>query len=551
MRKPWLQHYPEGIPESLSIDPGVSLASLFERSFEQFAERPAIISGSCTLSYAELDDMSARFATWLLDSGLVFGDRVAVMLPNLPQYPVALLGILRAGLVCVNINPLYTATELHHLLEDSGARAIITSDVSAAVVEKAVVNTEIASVILTGLADLQPFARRVVTDFAIRGLGIRVPRHSLKPTTTFRRILADSKPIGQIDRPIVGADLAILQYTGGTTGPSKGAMLSHGNLVANLLQVSTWFGSRIVPGEELIVTALPLYHVYALTCNCLSYLHHGGANILIPDPRNLDAFVAEIAKHPFTAITGVNTLYQALLGHEGFRNLDFSTLKYSSSGGMAVQEATAMQWLELTGRPLLEGYGLSETSPVVCSNPADIEAYTGSVGLPLPGTDVSIRDDEGVVVAIDSAGELCVSGPQVMSGYWRRDDLDAQVFTEDGYFRTGDIATMDEMGYVRIVDRKNDMVLVSGFNVYPNEVENAATLHPGIAEAACIGVEDARTGEAVHLFVVVAEGANLDESDVIEHCRQHLAAYKVPRHVEFRDTLPKSNVGKILRRELR
>ncbi len=551
MHRPWLANYPESVPATLDLDPNETLVSVAEASFGRFAERPAVIAGDCRMTYGELDDLSGRVANWLVESGFESGDRVAVMLPNLPQYPVVLLGILRAGLVCVNVNPLYTARELRHLIEDSGARALIASDVSAAEIRTAIDGSDdlVEAIVLTGIADLQPPLRRTFMHLAARVMG--VSRHSLNPTTTFREIISRTGSDFRQQAPISASDLAVLQYTGGTTGPSKGAKLTHGNLVANIRQVGAWFGTNIEPGQELIVTALPLYHVYALTCNCLCYIDHGGANILIPNPRDLDRFVDEVARHKFTAITGVNTLYQALVNHGGFRKLDFSSLKYSSAGGMAVQSTTAAEWLELTGRPLLEGYGLSETSPVVCSNPVDIESFTGTVGMPLPGTDVSIRDTDGNPITDGRPGELCVAGPQVMSGYWNRDELDAQVFTEDGFLKTGDVATMDERGHIRIVDRIKDMVVVSGFNVYPNEVEDVVTQHPDIVEAACVGVPDDRTGEAVRLFVVAREGADIDVESVRAYCRKHLAAYKVPREVEFRDELPKTNVGKILRRELR
>jgi len=548
MEKIWLKNYPPGVPHSIELDPAESLTDLFDTAVHSFASLPAFTSFGRTITYAELDDLAARFAGWLggLD-GVGPGDRVAIMMPNLLQYPVVLFGAWRAGLVVVNINPLYRARELEHQLADSGAKVIVAVDMSAATVAKIVEKTSARHVVVTGIGDLLGFPRRQLVNFVVRHVRRMVPAYRLD-ALSFDDVLRAAPARSLPD--VQGADLACLQYTGGTTGRAKGAMLTHANLVANVRQINTWFSSRIEPGREIVITALPLYHVYALTCNGLCYLDLGAHNVLITDPRDTRGFVRELKKWRFTAITGVNTLYQSLIDYPDFTNVDFSALKVVSAGGMAVREFTAREWSRITGTEILEGYGLSETSPVVSTNPVNLKEYDGSIGLPLPNTDVSMRDDQGREVPLGEAGELCVSGPQVMAGYWNQPEATAGAMTADGYLKTGDIATMDDEGFMRIVDRKKDMILVSGFNVYPNEVENVATMHPDIAEAACIGAKDDE-GEMVKLFVVLKPGAKLTEQQIRDHCRENLAAYKVPKKVEFCDELPKSHVGKILRRELR
>lgn len=551
MEKIWLRSYPPGVPADLELDPQRSLVSLLEEACARFSTQPAFTNFGHTITYAELDELSARFASALQNRlGLQKGDRVALMMPNLLQYPIALLGTLRAGLVVVNINPLYTPRELHHQLDDSGARAIVIVANAAATLAEVVDQTPVEHVIVTGIGDMLGFPKRQVVNFAVRYVKRLVPSYRLSGALSFDAMLqADPRQLEA--PPLTGQDLAFLQYTGGTTGLSKGAMLSHQNMVANVTQINVWFSSICKPGEEIVITALPLYHVYALTCNCFAYLDIGGHNVLITDPRDTRGFVAELGKWRFNTITGVNTLYQSLVDYPDFAEVDFSALKIASAGGMAVMDFTARAWAQLTGTEIIEGYGLSETSPVVTSNRPDLTAYTGSIGLPLPGTEVSLRDDSNREVPLGESGELCVRGPQVMSGYWGKADSTNAVMTDDGFLKTGDVATVDEHGYFKIVDRKKDMILVSGFNVYPNEIENILTLHEDVAEAAVIGMPDAESGEIVKAFVVAQPGARIDAHGLREYCRQHLARYKIPKQVEFRNELPKSNVGKILRRALR
>ena len=551
MEKTWLQNYPVGVPPMLDLDPQESLIHIFESACGRFPELPAFTNFGQTLSYREMDDLSARFAAWLQNrTDLDRGDRVALMMPNILQYTVALFGVLRAGMVVVNVNPLYTGRELAHQLKDSGARAIVVVSMSAATLAHIVDETDIEKIVVTGVGDLLGFPRRQLTNFAIRYIKRMVPAYDL-PDVSFEEALQE-KPESFKRVSLVGKDLAFLQYTGGTTGLAKGAMLSHGNLVANVRQINTWFAGSHDEGKETIITALPLYHVYALTCNCLCYLDFGARNILITDPRDTKGFIKELKKWKFTAITGVNTLYQSLVDHPDFPGVDFSALRMVSAGGMAVLEYTAREWHRLTGTVILEGYGLSETSPVISTNPPGLDAHNGSIGLPLPNTEISLRDDQDREVPAGDAGELCVSGPQVMSGYWNKPEATNEAMSQDGYFRTGDIAVVDGDGFFRIVDRKKDMILVSGFNVYPNEIENVVTMHEDIVEAACIGVPDKKDGdEFVKLFVVLRPGSTLTVDQIRAYCRENLTPYKVPRFVEFRDELPKSNVGKILRRVLR
>ncbi|MFO1355509.1 MAG: AMP-binding protein [Gammaproteobacteria bacterium] len=546
----WLKSYPPGVPAAIAVDPADSLVGMLERACRQFADRPAFSNLGQTISFAELDRLSTRFAAFLQgELGLGRGERVAIMLPNLLQFPVALYGVLRAGLVAVSVNPLYTARELAHQLSDSGASAIIAVANAGAVVGEALAQTAVRHVVITEIGDMLPFPRRQLVNFVVRRVRRLVPAYRLPAAIPFDRALRHAGPLAPV--VITGADLACLQYTGGTTGVARGAMLSHGNLLANVRQINTWFASLVRPGVEVVITALPLYHVYALTCNGLAYTELGGHNILITDPRDIAGFIRELRRWKFTAITGVNTLYQHLASHPALKDVDFSHLKVVSAGGMAVMEATAKQWAAVTGTEILEGYGLSEASPVVSSNRPDLAAWSGSIGLPLPGTDISLRDDDGHEVAPGGPGEICVKGPQVMQGYWGNHVATGEVMTRDGYLKTGDIAVMDADGYMRIVDRKKDMISVSGLKAYPNEIENVVTLHPAVLEAAAIGVPDERTREAIKVFVVLRPGMSATADDIRRICRENLAAYKVPKYVEFRDSLPKSNVGKILRRELR
>jgi long-chain acyl-CoA synthetase len=551
--KPWIQSYLPGTPAEIDLGDGATLVSIFEASAARFADRPAFFCMGRSLSYGELDRMSAEFAAWLSkDLGLARGARVAIMLPNLLQYPVALYGVLRAGMTVVNVNPLYTARELKHQLADSGAEAIIILENFAATLEKVIAETPVKHVAVTGIGDLLPFPKRHIVNFVVRRVKKMVPAYTLPGHLQLETALARGRSKGFSPVEVSQEDLAFLQYTGGTTGVSKGAMLTHRNMVANLRQMHAWIGTLVEEGQEVVITALPLYHVFSLVCNCLLFMSVGGLNVLITNPRDIKAFVKELSQWPFTIITGVNTLYNALLQDADFQKLDFSTLKWAGAGGMALQAAVAQRWHEVTGKYVQEGYGLTETSPVVSMQPTTVDAvFTGTIGLPLPSTEVVIRDDDGNALPVGQPGELCVRGPQVMKGYWQRPEATEQVMYPDGFLRTGDIATMDEQGFFRIVDRKKDMILVSGFNVFPNEVENIVTLHPDVVEAACIGVPDAKSTEAVKVFVVAREGAALDAAQVIAWCRESLTAYKVPKHVEFRKELPKSNVGKILRRELR
>jgi len=551
MEKPWLNEYPPGVPATLDLDPGESVVDVADRAIRRFADRPAFTNLGRTITYREYDNLSRRFAAWLQAlPGVVPGDRIAIMLPNLIQYPVALLGAWRAGLVVVNVNPMYTAPELEHQLNNSGAKILVVLAQRSGIFAEVRSRVGIRHVLVTGIGDMLGFPRGPLVNLVMR-FARRMPVADLPGAAEWSAVEeTDPGSYRPASRP-KGQDLACLQYTGGTTGRSRGAMLSHANLVANICQINTWFSSRAVPGHELMVTPLPLYHVYALMCNCLCYIDIGGQNLLITDPRNLKRFIGELRDYKFTAITGVNTLYQALVDHPDIETVDFSSLKLTSAGGMAVMPATARRWKEITGVMIHEGYGLSETSPVVTSNPVTLTEYNGSIGLPLPSTLVSLRDDDGAEVAAGEAGELCVLGPQVMLGYWNDEEATKFAMTSDGYFRTGDIAVMDERGYFRIVDRKKDMIDVSGLKVYPNEIEAAITNHPAVVEAACIGVPDRRTGEAVKLFLVLRPGEQLAPDDLREFLRKSLAPYKIPRHIEFRDSLPKSNVGKILRRELR
>ncbi len=552
MEKIWLKEYPPGVPAEIDSSEFASLKDILEKSCRRFADLPAYSNMGATLRYRDIDRLSRDFAAFLQGLGLGKGDRVAIMMPNVLQYPVALFGALRAGMIAVNVNPLYTPRELEHQLNDSGAAAIVIVENFARTLQEVLDKTSVKTVVMTRLGDLLPFPKRPLVNFAVKYLKKLVPAWSIPAAVPFRDALRAGAGRALADVPLNHDDLAFLQYTGGTTGVSKGAMLTHGNMVANLQQASAWLSPFSKPAEETVITALPLYHIFSLTANCLTFMKVGGHNVLITNPRDMAGFVKELSKIRFTIITGVNTLFNALLHAPGFDRLDFGSLKISLGGGMAVQRAVAEGWRKVTGVPLIEAYGLTETSPAACINPLTLTDYNGSIGLPLSSTELSIRDDEDRDLGIgqDRVGEICIRGPQVMRGYWNRPEETAKVMTGDGFLRTGDVGYVDERGYVRIVDRKKDMILVSGFNVYPNEIEDVVALHPGVLEVAAVGVPDEKSGEAVKI-VVVRKDPTLAAEALIEHCRQHLTGYKVPRRVEFRAELPKTNVGKILRRLLR
>ena len=550
MEKIWLKNYPEGVPAEADVGAYESITALYEESVRRFADRPAYSNFGVTITYRELDERARALAAYLQGLGLEPGDRVSIMMPNLLSNPIAIFGVLLAGLTVVNTNPLYTARELRHQLEDSGARAIVIVENFAGVLAEVIGRTRVEHVILVRMGDGLGFPKSALVNFVVRRVKKMVPPFRLPDAVPFSRALGEGA--GKALRPAAAGreDVAFLQYTGGTTGVSKGAALSHGNVVSNLQQTSLWIGGQFEPGREVFVTALPLYHIFSLVANCLTGMKYGALNVLITNPRDMPAFVKTIAKLGFTVITGVNTLYNGLLNTPGLEAADFSRLKLAVGGGMAMQRAVAERWRAVTGVPVVEAYGLTETSPAAVANRLDQQEFTGAIGLPLPSTEVSVRDDDGNEVGFDTPGELCVRGPQVMQGYWNRPEETAEVLSEDGWLRTGDVATVDEGGHLRIVDRKKDMIIVSGFNVYPNEVEDVAALHPGVLEAGVVGVPDERSGEAPKI-VVVKKDPGLTAEALLEHCRKQLAGYKVPRHVEFRDELPKTNVGKILRRELR
>jgi len=549
--RPWLNSYPESAPAELPPAPYRSVRDLFEQAFKAHPDRPAYTNMGTTLNYGDLDELSLQFACYLQhDLGLTRGERVAIMLPNVLQYPVALCGIFRAGLVVVNVNPLYTARELRHQLADSGARCIVILENFAHILEEVIGKTKLEYVVTTGVGDLLKFPRGIATNFLVRYARRSVPAYSLPGATGFKAALRKGTNKGLIHVELGFADIAFLQYTGGTTGISKGAMLSHRNMVRNVQQIVLWLDG-IQSGLPWIIaiTALPLYHIFSLLCNCLTIMAMGGQNILITNPRDSKAFVAELRRHRFNLITGVNTMYTSLMNAPGFKKVDFSDLRVSVGGGAAVQPAVAQRWEKMTGRTILQGYGLTETSPIATANPLDGH-FNGSIGLPVPGTDVMISDDEGNTLPLGEVGEICIKGPQVMEGYWQRPQETANVMLPGGWLKTGDIGRMDKHGYIYIEDRKKDMINVSGFNVYPNEIENVVVEMDGIVEAAAIGVEDPHSGEAVKIFAV-RSNPGLTEQDVINYCRENLTNYKRPKSVEFRDDLPKTNVGKILRRELR
>ena len=550
MDKIWLKQYPKGVPAEIDINEYSSVRDIFEESVGKFPTRAAYTCMGKSMTFGELDTLTNAFGAWLQGQGCVKGTRVALMMPNILQYPVALFGTLRAGCTVVNVNPLYTPRELEHQLSDSGAEILICVENFAGTVAAVVGKTKVKQVVVTSIGELLGF-KGIIVDFAIRHVKKMVPAYSLPGSIRFSDTIAAGQKRTLERVPLGHDDIAFLQYTGGTTGVAKGAMLLNRNIVANVLQARAWLLPFLHPERrEIIITPLPLYHIFSLTANCLVFMTLGAENVLIPNPRDIPGFVKEMSKHRFTAFTGVNTLFNALVHNAEFNKLDFSALEMTLGGGMAVQEAVAKKWREVTGVPLIEAYGLTETSPAATINPLDLPEYNGSIGVPISSTELILRDDAGNTVGIGLPGEICIRGPQVMAGYWHRQDETDKVIDAQGWFATGDVGVMDDRGYVRIVDRKKDMILVSGFNVYPNEIEGVVAGHPGVLECAAVGVPDAKSGEAVKLFVVRKDPA-LTENDVLKYCREQLTNYKCPRDVEFRTDLPKSNVGKILRRELR
>ena len=549
MEKIWLKHYPKGVPAEIDVNEYASIREVFEESVAKYATRPAFSCMGKVLTFAELDTLSAAFGAWLQGIGCKKGSRVALMMPNILQYPVCLFGALRAGCTVVNVNPLYTPRELEHQLNDSGAEVIVVLENFASVFAQIRGKTKVRQPVITSVGEMLGF-KGLIVDVVLRRVKKVVPAFSIPGSIRLSDALDDGRKRTLEHVPVGHDDIAFLQYTGGTTGVAKGAMLLHRNIIANLLQARAWVQPFLGDGREIIITPLPLYHIFSLTANCLVFMSLGGENVLIPNPRDIPGFVKEMTKYRFTAFTGVNTLFNALVNNADFAKLDFSSLRITLGGGMAVQEAVANKWKQITGVPLIEAYGLTETSPAATINPLDLPAYNGSIGLPIPSTEVTLRDDAGHDVALGAPGEICIRGPQVMAGYWQRQDETDKVIDRDGWFATGDVGVMDERGYVKIVDRKKDMILVSGFNVYPNEIEAVVAMHAGVLECAAIGVPDAKSGEAVKLFVVKRD-SNLTVEDVLAHCRTLLTGFKCPRDIEFRDDLPKSNVGKILRRELR
>jgi len=550
MDKVWLKSYPEGVPAEIDSTQYRSITQLFEEAFRKFADRNAYVCMDKFLTFGELDRMSQKMGAWLQSKGLKPGARIAIMLPNVLQYPVAMVAALRAGYIVVNVNPLYTPRELQHQLIDSGAEAIIVLENFATTVEQVIASTEVKHVIVASMGDMLGGLKGMIVNLVVRKVKKLVPAFSLPGSITFKKMLSDAEHLKLQPVQQGHDDIAFLQYTGGTTGVSKGAVLLHRNVIANVLQNEAWL-QMPTQGEQIVfVCALPLYHIYSLTISAFMGMRMGGLNLLIPNPRDIPGFVKELAKYRVAVFPAVNTLYNALLNNAEFAKLDFSTYKICNGGGMAVQQIVADRWLKLTGTPIIEGYGLSETSPVATANRVDIKEFTGTIGLPIPSTEIQILDDDGQPLPYGQPGEIALRGPQVMAGYWQRPDETAKSMTPDGFFKTGDVGIMDELGYTRIVDRKKDMIIVSGFNVYPNEVEGVIASHPGVLEVACIGVPDKNSGEAVKLFVV-RKDPNLTAEMLLDFCKHELTAYKKPKYIEFRDELPKTNVGKILRRQLR
>ncbi|MEJ6005818.1 long-chain-fatty-acid--CoA ligase [Paucibacter sp. AS339] len=554
MQKTWLKNYPEGVPAEIHAEQYPSLVELMSSAFKKFPAQPAYKMMGRQITFAQLDEASRALAAYLQSLGLEKGDRVALMMPNVMQYPVSVAAVLRAGYVVVNVNPLYTPRELEHQLKDAGAKAIVILENFATTLQQVIKQTPTKHVVLAAMGDMLGFPKGLIVNYVVRKVKKLVPAFELPGSVGFNDAVARGRQLSY-KAPNVGPnDIAVLQYTGGTTGVSKGAVLLHRNLVANVMQAEAWYQpalKKIPAGEQLVsICALPLYHIFGFTTNMMLSMHVGGCNVLIPNPRDIPGTFKELAKHRFHSLPAVNTLFMAMANHADFNTVDWSGLVIAVGGGMAVQQATAKLWLEKTGCPICEGYGLSETSPVASCNPTDSTAYTGSIGLPMPSTELCLLDDAGKPVAPGERGEIAIRGPQVMAGYWQRPDETAQVMTADGFFRTGDIGTMDERGFFRIVDRKKDMILVSGFNVYPNEVEDVLTQMEGVLECASVGIPDAKAGEAVKV-VIVRKNPAITEADVRAYCEANLTGYKRPKVVEFRDELPKTPVGKILRRELR
>ncbi len=550
VEKIWLKSYPAGVPAEIDASEFSSIKDILNKSCEKFGDKKAFTCMGRSITYRDLDKLSRNFAAYLQSRGLKKGDRMAIMLPNILQYPVVLFGALRAGLTIVNTNPLYTPRELEHQLHDSGAQAIVILENFAATLQEVLPKTGIKLVITTQVGDLLGFPKSLLVNFVVKYRKKLIPAWQIQGTSTLRGALAQGGGCEYVAPTLTHSDLAFLQYTGGTTGVPKGAMLTHGNIVSNLLQTRSWVGGNLRMGEEIVITPLPLYHIFSLTANCFTFVTLGGENVLIPNPRDVKAFVAEMAKVRFSAITAVNTLFNQLVNDEDFKKLDFSNLRLSLGGGMAVQRVVADQWQAITKCALVEAYGLTETSPAATGNPLTITEWSGNIGLPLPSTIVTIRDDDENIVPVGQSGEICIEGPQVMQGYWQRHDETALVMTKDGAFKTGDVGIMNEGGFVKIVDRKKDMILVSGFNVYPNEIEDVVAMCPGVLEVCAVAAPDEKSGEQVRVVIVKKDPA-LDKAAVLEYCKKHLTGYKVPRIVEFWDNLPKTNVGKVLRREVK
>lgn len=549
MEKIWLSRYPKDTPAEIDPDHYQSLVDMFEQAVIRFSDQPAFMNQGQIMTFRKLEERSRAFAAYLQKIGLKKGDRIALMMPNLLQYPIALFGALRAGLIVVNVNPLYTPRELEHQLNDCSAKAIVIVSNFARTLEDIVKKTAVEHVILTGIGDLLSAPKRSLVNFVVKYIKKLVPKYHLPDAISFRAALRKGRYLQYVKPDITSQDIALLQYTGGTTGVAKGAMLTHRNMLANVEQAKSAYLPLLSVGKEVIVTALPLYHIFALTVNCLLFIEIGGRNLLITNPRDIKGLVKELSRYRFTAMTGVNTLFNALLNNEDFKELDFSHYHLSVGGGMAIQRSVAERWQKITGTYLLEGYGLTECSPLVSGNPYDLGEYNGSIGLPVASTEIRVVDADGNDVEQGKEGELLVKGPQVMKGYWQRPEATQEVLN-DGWLATGDIVFVDEQGFIRIVDRKKDMILVSGFNVYPNEIEDVIMQHPKVLEVAAIGVPDEATGEAVKAYVV-ARDSTLTKDELIQHCRTSLTRYKIPKFFEFRDELPKSNVGKILRRELK
>ena len=551
VERPWLEQYPAGVPAQIDVEEYASVVAVLQSAIDNYRDRPAFSNLGKTLTYGEIDTLSQQFAAYLLgELGLKKGDRVAIMMPNCLQYPIATFGILRAGLTVVNTNPMYTPRELKHQLVDSGAVAILVLDNFGHTVQEVLADSKVKQVITTGLGDMLGFPKGAIVNFVLKHVKKMVPDHHLPGAVRFGDALERGKRHGLPAVDVQPDDIAFLQYTGGTTGVAKGAMLTHRNLVANMQQAAAWVGTNVKMGEEVIITALPLYHIFALTANGLVFMKFGALNYLITNPRDMPGFVKELKKTRFTAITGVNTLFNGLLNTPGFEDIDFSHLRMTLGGGMAVQRSVAERWKKATGCTLVEAYGLTETSPAACINPMNLAEYNGAIGLPIPSTDACVKDEDGNELAVGEVGELCIRGPQVMKGYWHRPKETAEVLDADGWLHTGDMAKMDEQGFFYIVDRKKDMILVSGFNVYPNEIEDVIAMMPGVLEVAAVGVPDEKSGEAVKV-VIVRKDPSLTAEQVLQHARTNLTGYKRPHYVEFRSELPKTNVGKILRRELR